>query len=154
MTDTVLRDARPPAALVRLLNPIVSALLRTPVGRVAGTLALVEFAGRHTGRHYRIPVGWHYYEGSPVVLTPARWRTNFKVAAPATVRHRGRALAMTGTLIEDAQLVADVLISILATGTSPSRLGLNMPPGHAVTASDVISVDRAIIRFHPAPSPQ
>ena len=150
VTTTGVRDARPPAALVRVLNPLTRGLLCTPLGRVASKLAVIEFSGRRSPRTYRVPVGWHQYDGSPVVFTPARWRMNFAGGAPATVHHRGRSFAMRGLLVEDPEAVAAALASVLTSGTSPGLLGLDLPPGHAVTASDVTSVDRAMIRFSTA----
>jgi len=36
----------------------------------------------------------------------------------------------------------------------PRRLvGLDIPSGHSITASDVAAVDRAMIRFHPQAAP-
>ena len=150
MTAAGIRDARPPAALVRVLNPVTRGLLRTPLGRAASNLALIEFSGQRSNRTYRVPVGWHQYDGSPVVFTPARWRMNFADGAPATVHHRGQAFTVRGLLVEDPEAVAAALASVLTAGTSAALLGLDVPPGHAVTASDVTSVDRAMIRFSTA----
>lgn len=149
MTATV-RDARPPIAVVRVLNPMNRLLLRTPLGRLARPLALLEFTGRRSGRGYCVPVGWHDADGAPVVVTPAPWRPNFIGGAPATVHHRGRTQPMTGTLVTDPAEVADVLMSVLAGGASPRSMGLGIPVGHTVSAADVVAVDRAVIRFVPA----
>jgi hypothetical protein len=91
----VVRDARPPTAMVAAINPILRALLRTPFARLAKHLALLEFSGRRSGRRYRVPVGWHQADGVPVVFTPAPWRANFQGGAPTTVHHRGRSQHMT-----------------------------------------------------------
>jgi hypothetical protein len=149
----VVRDARPPTAMVRVLNPIMRVLLRTPLGRMIGPLALIEFAGRHSGQRYRVPLGWHEADGVAVVFTPAPWRTNFSPGALATVHHRGRAQQMIGTLITDPDEVAHALRSVLTNGTSPHLVGLNIPAGHSVTAADAAAVGRAMIQFRPQAAP-
>jgi hypothetical protein len=145
--STAVHDARPPAALVGSLNPIMRALLRTPVGRLVKPLALIDFQGRRSGRRYRVPVGWHEVDGAAIVFSPASWRVNFAGGAPATVHRRGHKGRMTGTLVTDPSEVATALQSVLAGGTSPRALGLDIPTGHTVTARDVMSVGRAMIRF-------
>jgi len=70
--SAVVRDVRPPLAVIRLLNPIMRFVLRTPLGRVVRPFALLEFSGRRSGRRYRVPVGWHEFNGEPVVLTRLR----------------------------------------------------------------------------------
>jgi hypothetical protein len=58
-TEGVVRDGRPPAMLVRLLNPVARVVLRTPFGRIVKPVALLQFTGRRSGRRYVIPVGLH-----------------------------------------------------------------------------------------------
>jgi hypothetical protein len=52
-------DARPPLALIKIMNPVLRRLLPTPFGRVVRPFALLEFAGRRNGRRYKVPVGWY-----------------------------------------------------------------------------------------------
>lgn len=146
----VVRDVHPPTAVIKVLNPIMRTVLGTPLGRLVRPFALLEFTGRQSGRQYRVPAGWHVVDGGPVVFSPAPWRANFAGGAPVTVRHRGRAQQMTGTLVIDRAEVAAALTSLLASGTPPRAVGLDIPPGHTVDASDVLAVDRALIRFRVA----
>jgi hypothetical protein len=148
MTTTV-RDARPPTAVIRILNPIMRNVLRTPLGRLVRPFALLEFEGRRSGRYYRVPVGWHEEDGVSMVFTPAPWRVNFAHGARTTVRHRGQVLEMTGTLVTDRTEVARALESLFTSGTRPRAVGLDVPTGHTLTAIDVATVDRALIRFRP-----
>jgi hypothetical protein len=143
----VAQDARPPIAVIRVLNPIMRMVLRTPLGRAVKPFALLEFAGRRTGRRYRVPAGWHVVDGTPVVFTPAPWRVNFAESRHALVRYRGRARQMTGTLVTDPAEVAAALNSLFAAGGAPRDVGIKAPSGHTMGAADVIAVDRAMIRF-------
>lgn len=150
MTASV-SDARPPRALLRVLNPALRALLRTPASRAIPSLALLEFAGRRTGRHLSVVVGWHTLDSTPVVFTPAPWRANFAGGAEATVLWRGRHEQHVGALEVDPAVVADAIDAIIRSGTSPRALGLRVPAGHTITAEDVVGTGRAMVRFQPGP---
>jgi hypothetical protein len=143
---SVVRDARPPIALIRVLNPIMRVMLRTPLGWMVRPFALLEFHGRRSGRRLRVPVGWHNVDGNAVVFTPASWRNNFDRELPVIVRYRGRTHRLTGALVTDPEAVAATMRS-LSNGASLRKVGIAMPEGHAITAADVLSVDRAMIRF-------
>ena len=143
--------ALPPAPVLAVLNPVMRLLLRTPAGRVAPGLALLEFSGRRTGRRFRVPVGLHEVDGVRYVVTPSPWRANFTAGGSAVLRHRGHARAVTGTLVSDPQAVAGLIRRILADGTPPIRLGLRIEPGHEVVAEDVRALDRQAIRLEDVP---
>lgn len=146
---SVVRDARPPSAVLAILNPVMRTVLPTVLGRLVRPFALIEFRGRRSGRRYRVPAGWHSAEGEAVVFTPAPWRANFAGSADAVVHYRGRTMPMIGTLVTDPATVAAAFRAVLATGTAPRLVGLDVPDAHELTASDVCSVDRAMIRFRP-----
>jgi hypothetical protein len=141
------RDAKPPLLLVRMMNPVLRLLLRTPVGRAIRPFALLEFAGRRTGRRFLVPVGWHSLPTGTVVFTPAPWRANFAGGIPVTVHHAGRHLALTGTLETDPDRVAAAMRSLVALRGSLRRIGVELPAGTQLTAADVRAVDRSLITF-------
>ena len=145
----VVTDARPPSALVAVLNPINRLLLRTPVGRAIKPCALLEFEGRRSGRRLRVPVLWHPVGDGGYVFSPATWPPNFAGGATASVTHRGRTRQLHGTLERDPARVADAFNELLTAGTKPSQTGLRLPHGHVVTPDDVVGVHRALIRFEP-----
>ena len=153
MTRTVsgaVRDARPPELLVKAGNPLVRTLLRSPAGRVIGPLAVIEHHGRRTGARRRVVVAWHEHDGRRFALTPAPWRANFAGTAPASVTHRGRTQAMTGTLDTDPESVASVLRACLGAGVPARAFGLAVDADHEMTAADVTHVQRAVVWFDPA----
>jgi len=151
--DAVARDARPPLSLVRLLNPVLRLVLRTPLGRLVRPFALLEFDGRRSGRHYCVPVGWHKIESGHIVCTPSPWRMNFLDGIPVTVRFRGQRCDYTGTLDDDPKAVAAALQSLADRRGSLRPVGVDVPPGHRITAADVLAVNRAIIHFTPRTTP-
>ena len=152
MTTAVAQDARPPLALVRVMNPVMRAILPTPLGRLVRPFALLEFEGHRSGRHFRIPVGWHRTHSGEVVITPASWRANFRGGIPVTVHHRGQRRHLIGTLDDDPAHVAAELQALVDHEGSLSRVGIKAPEGHRVSLEDVAAVDRAVIHFVPAPS--
>jgi hypothetical protein len=146
-TRATVSDAPPPKVVLRVANPLVRFLLRTPVGRVIRPLAVIEFRGRRSGQVRRIVVGWHIVAGSPVVVTPAGWRANFADSRSAVVRWRGRNADYVGTLETDPDIVADAINTMLGTGASARSLALRIPTGHTVDAADVVRTHRALVRF-------
>jgi hypothetical protein len=61
---------RPPSALLRLVNPMLGFLLRTPFTGPARTQLMVSsFIGRKTGKPYSIPLSAHTIDGQLYVLT-------------------------------------------------------------------------------------
>lgn len=149
MIVAVARDARPPLLLVRVMNPIMRVVLRTPLGRLVRPFALLEFHGRRSGRMLRVPVGWHEIDTGHVVFTPAPWRVNFHGGTAVTVHFHGRRLRFVGTLDDDPDTVAAALQSLADRRGSLRSVGMEIPEEHRVTATDVEAVDRALIRFEP-----
>lgn len=149
MTDvyTVARDARPPLLLVQVMNPVMRIVLRTPLGPLVRPFALLEFRGRRSGRLYRVPVGWHEIPTGHVVFTPSPWRANFRDGIRVTVRYRGNSRELTGTLDDDPDHVAAALQALADRRGSLRPVGIDLPPGRPVTASDVRAVHRGLIRF-------
>src|SRR3954447_24411662 len=99
-------DRRPPKAVLAVMNPLMRALLASPLGRAIPPFGLLRFRGRRSGRRYAIVVGVHETDGRTLVVTPAQWRLNFSGGAPAELRHRGKTLRRTGTLVADPNAVA------------------------------------------------
>jgi hypothetical protein len=99
----------PPDALLRVANPILRRLLRTPVlGAARKQLMVLTFTGRKSGKQYSIPVSAHRIDNGLYALVGAPWKLNFRGGATAEVLHDGKATAMRGELIEDRSVVADL----------------------------------------------
>ena len=149
MSTIIASDARPPLILVRVMNPIMRVVLRTPLGRLVRPFALLEFTGRRSGRRFLVPVGWHEIDSRHVAITPAPWRVNFRDGIPVTVWFRAQRQDLIGVLDDDTGRVAVALQSLADRRGSLRPVGVDIPPGHRVTAADVAAVDRAVIRFEP-----
>jgi hypothetical protein len=100
----------PPSALLRLVNPVLGFLLRTPLaGPARKQLMVLGFTGRKTGRPFSIPVSAHVIDHDLYALTGAPWKQNFRGGAPAQVVFDGKTTTMRGELIRDRTIVSDLL---------------------------------------------
>lgn len=127
-----IEGAEPPENLAKVVNPIMKALLRSPLHRlVSNHLMLLAFEGRKTGKTYTVVVGRHEVDGTlavPTGTTGRRWRLNFRGGAPAMVTLEGRHLHGRGELVEDPEEVARIhrlLLERLGLKNA-RRLGLRM----------------------------
>jgi hypothetical protein len=94
-------EAHYPAALLRVVNPIVRLLLRTSFTGVARKqLMVLSFTGRKTGRQYAIPFSAHRIDDDLYALTNAGWKHNFRGGAAAQVLHAGKTTTMRGEMPE------------------------------------------------------
>jgi hypothetical protein len=99
----------PPSALLKLVNPILGFLLRTPLaGPARKQLMVLSFTGRKTGRPFTLPVSAHVIDNDLYALTGAAWKQNFRDGAPAQVVYDGKSTAMRGELITDRAIVSDL----------------------------------------------
>ncbi len=103
--------SHPPEAFLRVVNPILKLLLRTPfAGAARNQFMVVNFAGRKSGRHYSIPLSAHVIDDILYAMTGATWKNNFRDGATAQVLHDGKTTTMRGELITDNALVADLYL--------------------------------------------
>jgi hypothetical protein len=99
----------PPAGLLRVVNPMVGFLLRTPLaGPLRKQMMVVNVTGRKSGRRYSIPLSAHQIDGTIYALTSAPWKNNFRDGATAEVLHNGKTSTMRGELITDPNVVAEL----------------------------------------------
>jgi hypothetical protein len=101
----------PPSAVLRVVNPLLKALLRTPLAGPAGKqLMVLSFTGRKTGRQFAIPVSAHVIDNDLYALTGAPWKQNFRDGASAHVVYDGKTSTMCGELIRDRAVVSDLYL--------------------------------------------
>jgi len=88
--------------LQSLGNPFVRVILHSPLhGLLSGSLLLVTYTGRRSGRMFTIPV-LYVEDGADLLVYVGRsaekvWWRNLREGAPVHVRLRGRELAGTAT---------------------------------------------------------
>lgn len=149
----------PPSALLRLVNPVLGILLRTPLaGSARKQLMVLSFTGRKTGREFSIPLSAHVIDGDLYALTGAAWKQNFRGGAPARVVYDGRTTAMRGELIRDRDVVSDLFLRCAqAYGARRAQrmMGLKFRddrvPAREEFAEAVDRLKLAAVRLTPAP---
>ncbi len=148
----------PPSALLRVVNPVLSLLLRTPLaGPARKQLMVLSFAGRKTGHPYSIPLSAHVIDNDLYALTGATWKQNFRDGADAQVVHDGKTTAMRGELIRDRAVVSDIFLRCAESygvRRAQRMMGLKFREQRTPTREEFTeAVDRlhlAAIRFTPA----
>ncbi len=83
--------------LNRVVNPLVRALLRSPLHPLlSGRLVLLRITGRRSGREFELPVIYTRDDADLIVSVAAparkRWWRNVEGATPITIVLRGRTL--------------------------------------------------------------
>jgi hypothetical protein len=95
---------RVPLRLLRLANPLVRGLLRSPAhGALSGRLLVLEYRGHRSGRTFRIPLRYAETADGTVVAVAVRperklWWRSFRQPADARLTMRGRAVDVRGAL--------------------------------------------------------
>lgn len=136
---------QPPAPLVKTLNVVLRRVLPSPLGRGVREFMLLAFAGRRTGRAYRVPVTAHRDAAGLFALTPAGWQVNFRGGADVSVTHLGRTTPMRGLLVEDEAAVARTYltrITELGLRRAGREIGLKFPAGRLPTLDEVTELAR------------
>ena len=141
------RLAPPPPAVLRVVNPLVRRLLTSPcAGVLPSAMAVLEFTGRRSGRHFAVCVGVHEVVGGPVVFTEATWRLNFAEGRDVVLRRGGQRRAGQGVLVEHPEEVATALGQAVER-VGPGGLALRVAPGHHVTHDDLRRLGRSMVRL-------
>ncbi|MEN3222525.1 hypothetical protein PUR22_16945 [Mycolicibacterium porcinum] len=101
--------AHPPKLMLRVVNPSLRFMLRTPfAGASRQQFMVLTVRGRKTGRQYAIPLSAHFIDNTLYAMTDAGWKHNFRDGATAEVLHNGKTATMRGELITDRATVADL----------------------------------------------
>jgi hypothetical protein len=150
--------SHPPAAILRIANPVLRFLLRTPIaGAAREQMMVVSFNGRKTGRRYSIPLSAHRIDNDLYAITSAPWKQNFRDGAAAEVLHKGKTTTMRGELIRDRAVIADLArrcAEFYGVKRAQRMMGLKFRDARIPTVEEFAeAVDRdhvAAIRLTPA----
>jgi len=136
-----LRSNVPSKRVLNAVNPVVTAILRSPFHRIlSGSLLILTFTGRRTGRAYTFPVGYARVGETIVLFTDRAWRRNLagQEGAPVTLCIQGHQRTGTAMLVEDPGATASMLERLIARDGPKaagrlvgSSLGDTTPPTHA-----------------------
>ncbi|MFN8483605.1 MAG: nitroreductase/quinone reductase family protein [Anaerolineae bacterium] len=105
MEQTPTPRRRPPLAAMRVMNPVMKTLLRSPLHRpMSKRLIVLSFTGRKSGKSYSIPVG--YVQTDPTTLltaTNSAWWKNLRGGAKVKVRLRGKSYTAVTNVTTDVE---------------------------------------------------
>lgn len=104
----------PPRLVLRVANPLLRALLRSPFHRpFSSYVMLIAVRGRKTGRVYTVPVGRHESGGTFLICADGQWRRNLRGGAPVTLTVDGFERTGYAELDENPDEVAAVYHTLL-----------------------------------------
>jgi F420H(2)-dependent quinone reductase len=139
-TRPAVEDGRPPALVLRFVNPIISAILRSPLHRLLSSqVMLLSVRGRRTGRWVTVPVGRHEMDSTLVVSVSGRWRHNLRGGVPVRLTVDGRERAGYAEVIDDPDEVVQIfklLLDRLGPGGA-ALLGMKLNVGRLPTADEI-----------------
>jgi F420H(2)-dependent quinone reductase len=153
----------------RLMNPVVAALLRSPLhAAMSRTNALVTCRGRRTGRPLTVPLRYAQ-DATGLWIHPARadrktWWRNLEGGAPVTVRLRGREFTAHAEAIRgDGARVAEGMWAYYRRFPALAKsMGLSWDPSSvelAATRGVMVRIDlggdgvATTVAHHPVGSP-
>ena len=97
-------------------NPIIACILRSPLhGLLSGSIMLITYTGRKSGKVYNTPVNY-VRDGDILLVTSFRrrkWWRNLRGGVPVTIRARGQAWKIACEVVEDDEGVAANLTTYL-----------------------------------------
>jgi len=143
MPDTskpAVEQALAPAAMVKVVNPVLRAILGSPLHGIASKgLMVLHVTGRRTGRVYDVPVGRHDLDGQLLTFAGGAWRANLRGGADLEVTIDGRRRRAHAQLEEDPDRVAEIFARLLQ-GLGPkraNRVGLKVNVDRQPTLDEV-----------------
>ncbi len=143
MADTpkpAVEERLAPAAMVKILNPVMRAILASPLHAIASKgLLVLHVRGRRSGKVYDVPVGRHELDGQLLAYGGGGWRVNLRGGADLQVTIDGRRRRAHAELEEDPARVAEVFLRLL-TDLGPkkaNRVGLSVNVDRAPTLDEV-----------------
>lgn len=107
-----------PGWMYGLVNPLMKAFIRSPMGRkLNGLMTVVTFTGRKSGKRFATPVGYTREGGTVTVLVHRPWWKNFRGGADVSLYLDGRERAGRATAVEDpAEMLAYLRRRIVEVG--------------------------------------
>lgn len=112
--DATIESAVPPKVVLRMANPLMKALLRSPLhGATSSFMLLLSFKGRKSGRAILVPVSYHVVDDVITAFTAAPWLSNLEDDAPLEIVYKGARRRAKAEIVDDPDLVAGAVRRVL-----------------------------------------
>lgn len=99
-----------PDAVTWFINPIVRAILRSPLHPLlSDSILLLTFTGQQSGTEYSVPVAYWRNGSQLFVITHGDWWRNLRGGEPVFVRIEGRERTAVATPHPDPETVAEYM---------------------------------------------
>jgi hypothetical protein len=100
-----------PLWIFKIANPIVSALLRSPLhGLMSKMLMLIRYKGHKSGKVFTHPIGYFEWDKDKLMaFTSAHWWVNLRDGKPVTLLIRGQQHQAIPTPIHERETVINTL---------------------------------------------
>lgn len=105
-----------PERLFVVINPLMALLLRSPLHRLlSGSLMLITFTGRRSGRSFKTPVRYICNDGIVRCFTASenQWWRNLRGGSPVTLRISGQDLLCEAKATNDPENTRKWLVHYL-----------------------------------------
>ena len=149
----VIRSTVPSRQVLRLSNPFVSMILRSPLHRVLSSqVLLLTFTGRKTGKLFTIPVGYTHEGDTLTLFSSKTWYKNLRGGGPVVVHLQGRGRTGRAEAIEDREAVLEAakhLVAKYGHKEAGQRIGLalNISPPPTTEELAAAMEGRVVIRI-------
>lgn len=109
-----IRSTVPSRRVLRMINPFVSVILRSPLHRMlSNSVLLLTFTGRKTWKRYTIPVGYTHEGDTLTLFSSKSWYKNLP-GRSVTVRLEGRSRKGRAEVIEERAAVLEAAERLVA----------------------------------------
>lgn len=140
----------------RFVNPIVIALLSSPLrGLLGGSIVVMRYSGKKSGREYRVPVRF-IRDGDDIIVSTSKdtaWWRNFLGGGDAKLLIDASESSYSGdAIVDNDQVIAPLLRDILSQHPGDAvYMDINMTNGQPDDDSLLDALGRSVVvRFAPA----
>ena len=142
-------ESKPPKALMKVMNPIMTLMVRRGGGRMGDQIMLLTFRGRKSGRQFTTPIGYTREGNVVTCFTDSQWGKNLVGGAPVKVTIKGKEKeGYAETTSDKGQVLEYVKHNLSKGGPQAARqMGLSLPKGYLPSDDELRTMlrDRILI---------
>lgn len=111
----IIESRVPGRRVLRMINPFVSAILRSPLhGLMSNQVLLLTFTGRKTGKLVTIPVGYTPEGDTLILFSSYSWYKNLRGEHSVVVHLKGRGRTGRAEVTEEREAVLEAAEHLVA----------------------------------------
>lgn len=137
----IIRSTVPSRRVLRLSNPLVSVILRSPLHRILSSqVLLLTFAGRKSGKLFTTPVYYTQEDDTLILFSSKSWYKNLRGGRPVVVELQGHGRTGRAEVIEEREAVVEAakhLVAKYGLKEAGQRIGLALDVSPPPTADEL-----------------